>query len=212
MPRPSGQSDRRLLQAARELIEQRGFSGLTVRKVAARAGVNLGLFHYHFGNIRRFKRRVLQEFYEDFFKEFTLEAGGGTPEERLRRALFFLGRFSRERRRLLLVLVRDALDGDPDTVAFLNANVVRHIAIIMQIIAQCQARGSLPDAPLPTLMPLLMGGIGMPSLIFGALEQAGARRPFGFLLSRLASVMVSDRAIQKRIDLLWSGLGRTGTR
>ena len=40
----------RLLDAARELLTERGFSGVTTRAIADRAGVNNALVHYHFGS------------------------------------------------------------------------------------------------------------------------------------------------------------------
>ena len=47
-PRPSRNLDRALLAAGRELLPERGCAGLSVREVADAAGVNLGMFHYHF--------------------------------------------------------------------------------------------------------------------------------------------------------------------
>ncbi|MBC7946203.1 MAG: TetR/AcrR family transcriptional regulator, partial [Burkholderiales bacterium] len=48
MPRPSQNTDRRLIKAARKLLPETGCSGLNLRQVAVKAGVNLGMFHYHF--------------------------------------------------------------------------------------------------------------------------------------------------------------------
>ncbi|MCG2591444.1 TetR/AcrR family transcriptional regulator [Ramlibacter sp. XY19] len=44
-----GDSGRRLVQAARELVAERGLSGLKVVDVASRAGANVALINYHFG-------------------------------------------------------------------------------------------------------------------------------------------------------------------
>ncbi len=49
---PSGAVTRgRLLSASAELIVERGWSAVTTRAVAERAGVNQALVHYHFGSI-----------------------------------------------------------------------------------------------------------------------------------------------------------------
>ncbi|MDA3649720.1 TetR/AcrR family transcriptional regulator [Saccharopolyspora indica] len=42
----------RLLEAAAELIAERGWSGVSTRMVAERAGVGAGLVHYHFASVQ----------------------------------------------------------------------------------------------------------------------------------------------------------------
>jgi AcrR family transcriptional regulator len=56
-PVPSGAVTReRLLSASAQLIVERGWSGVTTRAVAERAGVNQALVHYHFGSIDNLRR------------------------------------------------------------------------------------------------------------------------------------------------------------
>ena len=50
MARPSQNVDQRLLEAGLALLPQTGCAGLSVRRLADHAGVNLGMFHYHFKN------------------------------------------------------------------------------------------------------------------------------------------------------------------
>lgn len=59
-PVPVGPSDtrRRLLSAAASTIASRGWGGVTTRKVAASAGVNQALVHYHFGSIDALRREA----------------------------------------------------------------------------------------------------------------------------------------------------------
>lgn len=47
---------RRLLSASASLIVERGWSAVTTRAVAERAGVNQALVHYHFGSIGNLRR------------------------------------------------------------------------------------------------------------------------------------------------------------
>ncbi len=54
---PTGALTRqRLLSASAELIVERGWSAVTTRAVAERAGVNQALVHYHFGSIDNLRR------------------------------------------------------------------------------------------------------------------------------------------------------------
>jgi len=47
---------RRLLSASASLVIERGWSAVTTRSVAERAGVNQALVHYHFGSIDNLRR------------------------------------------------------------------------------------------------------------------------------------------------------------
>jgi AcrR family transcriptional regulator len=58
--RTSGDVTRqRLLSASAALIVERGWSGVTTRTVAERAGVNQALVHYHFGSIDDLRREAV---------------------------------------------------------------------------------------------------------------------------------------------------------
>ena len=77
MPRPSRHLDRALLAAGRELLPALGCSGLTIRQVAEAAGVNIGMFHYHFRTRDVFLRAVMQSAYEEMFSQLP----SGIPAE-----------------------------------------------------------------------------------------------------------------------------------
>src|SRR5205823_1424141 len=142
MTRPSRNTDQLLIEAGRRLVNKTGISGLKVREVAAKAKVNLGMFHYHFKNNEEFGRRILSAIYEDFFKQFTLQTGKeGEPLDRLKRALFALAAFGRGNRELLLALIQDVMKGHKGTIKFLKENMLRHASIIVQLIRECQDKG-----------------------------------------------------------------------
>jgi AcrR family transcriptional regulator len=71
--RPAGTRER-ILRATVELIVDIGWQRVTTRRVAARAGVNQALVHYHFGSIDRLIRQALVS---------ALERELGEPTERL---------------------------------------------------------------------------------------------------------------------------------
>ena len=121
MPRPSRNLDRALLAAGRALLPQRGCAGLSIREVADAAGVNLGMFHYHFKSREAFLRTLLQTMYEDMYSQLTFEADEKLgPMEALRAALRFMGRFVRANRPVLARVLGDALCGEPIAVEFLR--------------------------------------------------------------------------------------------
>ncbi|MBL0058942.1 MAG: TetR/AcrR family transcriptional regulator [Elusimicrobia bacterium] len=207
MPRPSQHIDQKLLAAGRALVAEKGFAALTVRAAALRAGVNPGMFHYHFKTKRVFKRRVLEAFYEDFFQRFTLAIQGRGPLERLRESLRYLGRFAGTHRRVGFTLVQDALAGNQDTVNFIAKNFLRHIEIIRGLAVEAQRAGELAPAPLPFVMTFLMCTVGLPSFLLEALRRSGARRPYGFPYSVVEKALFTETAIDRRVDAALRGLG-----
>jgi DNA-binding transcriptional regulator YbjK len=52
----SEQTRTRILEAALALLPRHGLAALRVRQVAAKAGVNLGMFHYHSVSLHPFPR------------------------------------------------------------------------------------------------------------------------------------------------------------
>jgi len=208
MARPPERSDQKLLKAARAIIGRTGFSGLRLRAVAKKAGVNLGLFHYHFGTKKAFVRRLLQDIYEDFFGRLRLESSGdGRPVKRLRRALLIFGVFSRDNRDIFVILLTEALHGNAEAISYLQANVPRHVRVITDIISQGQKAREIKPLPLPVAASFALGAMGAPSLMFTAIERSGdptIRRELEFYRGEF----LSDSAIRRRADLVLAALRR----
>jgi AcrR family transcriptional regulator len=62
---PSDDTKSALLEAAKQLVGERGYAGATVRELAALAGTNLGAVNYHFGSREKLlNQAVLDEFLE----------------------------------------------------------------------------------------------------------------------------------------------------
>jgi AcrR family transcriptional regulator len=60
-----------LLEAAKELVLERGYAGASVRELAATAGANLGAVNYHFGT----REKLLDEAILDCFLEWGARVG-----------------------------------------------------------------------------------------------------------------------------------------
>jgi AcrR family transcriptional regulator len=203
MSRPSTQTDERLIAAARALLPKTGFSRLTLREVAKKAGVNLGMFSYHFKNKQQFVHRVMGQMYEEFLAQFNLEAAtGATPLERLRNALRALGRFARDNRDLLAALARDLMDGNRDTIRFIENNFNRHVAVIYRLVRQCRRDGSMEKTiSIPVALSFIAAGVAAPAVMVSVIERA----PTGILLTSLkkatAPLLLSNRAVERRIEM-----------
>jgi len=200
MPRPSRNLDRALLAAGRALLPHRGCAGLSVREVAEAAGVNLGMFHYHFKSREAFLRALLQSMYEDMYAQLTFGADAKLgPVEALRAALRFMGRFVRANRPVLARVLGDALCGDPIAVEFLRNNFPRHLGVILRLIEAAQAAGLVKAMPPPQAMGICAGSLAMPILFGGAVVDSGALGAAGS--KRVARVLLSDAALDQRMEL-----------
>ena len=204
-PRPSRNLDRALLAAGRELFPERGCAGMSIREVAEMAGVNLGMFHYHFKSRDAFLRALMQQAYEEMFQTLTLQvARDHDPVVNLRAALRVLGRFMRDNRPFLARVFTDALSGEQCARQFLRDNMPRHLGVLSLIVAEAQKRGIFVDIPFPQVIGLCGGGMVMPILLGGALLESGAIS--GPMAQVIEKCFLTDAGIDQRIDLALKAL------
>lgn len=199
MPRPSSHADQALLASGRALFPALGCSGLTVRALTEHAGVNLGMFHYHFRTKRQFLSMLLQQMYEDLFERVRLEADrDASASERLRGVLFVLARTLREQRQTLARLWLDTAAGEPVAREFIRRNMPRHVRVLLALFEAAERDGVLRPAPAAQRFVFVMGAVGMPVLFGAGLIEVGADG--GLLAPRFDAEVLSDRALAQRID------------
>ncbi len=208
MVRPSQNTDQRLIQAALDLLPETGFSGLKLRKVAEKAKVNLGMFNYHFKNKEAFCEKVMEEYYERFYSHFSFEAAKGKDaDERLKNAFTTLARFVRDNRKLLLALGRDVMDQHQPTIRFIENNFHRHVSILLQIIQEARKSGNLKkDVPLPIEGVFLAVSMVGPNIVAALLERIKLKPQYDWLKAIIIPLMLSDRAIDMRLNLAMDAL------
>lgn len=56
------ETEQKFLDAAERLLVEVGYAGITTRRLADEAGVNLGLLHYYFGSVEELFVQVLERF------------------------------------------------------------------------------------------------------------------------------------------------------
>jgi len=217
MPRPSRNLDRLLLAAGRELLPLRGCAGLTVREVTETAGVNLGMFHYHFKTREAFLRALLQHTYETMYARLALEShvaadlrarDWGDAVANLRAALRFLGRFLRDNRPLVSRVLADALCGEPIALEFLRANAPRHLGLLQGLIAAAQEQGTLRRMAPPQALGICAGAVAMPILAGGAVAEQMPRA----MARQLRHAVLDDAAIDERVELALAALAAPAAR
>ncbi|MGE0614253.1 MAG: TetR/AcrR family transcriptional regulator [Bacteriovoracia bacterium] len=207
MPRPSTHTDRRLLEAGRKMLVKHGIREVSLRQVAEAAGVNLGMFHYHFKTKDEFIRLVLQECYEEFFARLEEEAHRESAErsshERLRRLLEVLATYVCEHRELVSLLIKEVLSGNRLVLQFVAKNVPRHGKLMLNAIQDALKEGAIrKDLSAFQVAMLCLSNIGSAALISGTLERL---KP-AFLKPFLKTDSYAQDIFEKRVDFIMRGL------
>jgi AcrR family transcriptional regulator len=205
--RPAGDAEKRLIEAGKEILEETGFSGLSVRAVAARAGVNLGLVSYHFGGKDAFVHRVAQELYDEFFRDFSMQVEGETdPLAALRKGLLRLARFVRDRRVMIRSLMKDLADGDAEAKSFVLTNMPRHGIILAGLVRRCQEQGRLAKLPVPVAMTTVMGVVAFPTMIAEPIARIKFEGHGPSHRKMIEDSLLTDEALELRVDLALKAL------
>ena len=80
-----------LLAAAEELLVEVGYAGITVRRLAERAGINHGLVHYYFGSMEELLVRVVEQFTDRLLeRQVAMYEAPGPFIDKWRQAMAFL--------------------------------------------------------------------------------------------------------------------------
>jgi len=207
MPRPGRNIEQVLLRSGRLLYPERGSAGLSVRALTEHAGVNLGMFHYHFRSKDDFLRELLQQYYEEMFAPLSERAHHeGPPLARLREALVFLATFVRDHEAMLGRVFADAGAGDPVAAAFLRANAPRHLKLLLSLMNEAEAAGVL--APVPRLQRFVftMGAVALPLVVVPHLARMSIAP--AIVGRQLKKQVTSDAAIAQRVELALAALQR----
>ncbi len=190
MARKSSQLDQKLIHVGEALLRKQGAARLSVREVAAKAGVNLGMFIYHFGNKNEFIRQILQRIYAAFLEDLERMAAA----EGLEAVLFRMAVFSRDNSQVVLALLGDVLSGERTVLEFLKKNFTGHFAVLRgAIVRHCQQK-NLPLRDQDHAFRYLVGAVGIPNLLLAAAPPPVRSNPD------------SDDSLRKRVKAAISGL------
>ena len=207
MPRPGRNIEQVLLRSGRALYPERGSAGLSVRVLTEHAGVNLGMFHYHFRSKDDFLRELLQQYYEEMFGPLSERVRHeGPPLARLREALVFLATFVRDHEAMLGRVFAEASGGEPVAAAFLRANAPRHLKLLLALMNEAEAAGVL--APVPRLQRFVftMGAVTLPLLVVPHIARLAVAP--SIVGRQLRRQVTSDAAIAERVELELAALQR----
>jgi AcrR family transcriptional regulator len=208
MSRPSRNQDQLLIETAKRLYPEVGASGMSLKRIADEAGVNLGMFSYYFGSKSNFIRKVLQALADESGTHASAALPPGMPSiGRLRCFLISMGRNYRDHRRLALAMYRDFLNQDPDVTEHLFENMRAQLIELAPLIEECQRDGYVDDAlPVQQIIGFCMGTVKTPIVLAASQENSGHSMPQ--LMRDGMSRMLTDEAIEQRVELVLRGIAK----
>lgn len=206
MARTSLHTDQKLLDCGAALARKKGLSGFTVRELCAKAGVNLGLFHYHFKTKERFDRELMRALYAQMLADIAIEVSpASSPRKNVEYILKSVNDFARKNRLLLSALAGDILAGDKRTLRFVVQNFTRHVSLLLGELRRAKLSPAAAAQPPASVAVTLVLPVALPQLFSGTLERLGkgVLPPSGRIYA--ASVW-AEESVLGRIRLLLDGV------
>ena len=151
-----GQIDHAITHATRELLAERGYGGITVDAVAARAGVGKAAIYRRHAT----KQEMIYFAAVQGLNEPVPPTGGSLREDLAMVATSVAGRLGEAAPDVLHGLLAD-IHGDPRLAArFSDTFLVHQRAVLIEVLDRAVDRGELVDRPDPvTVQALLLGPI-----------------------------------------------------
>ena len=179
----------RILQAATELIIEVGWQGATTRRIAARAGVNQALVHYHFGSVEKLLREAVMSVMERDVVELTERLlASKSPGEGIRQLSEWMSAFTPTSPMAVLsaeILARATRDPAirdwmAQWLAEVRGDIARSIAAGQQ---EGRLRADLPADGVAVLTAALIDGLIFHGLVDPRLDIGGVARTLDVMLT-----------------------------
>jgi AcrR family transcriptional regulator len=154
MPRPKGNIDRRILQAALARFLTEGVNGASLRAVARDAGTSIGMIYYYFPTKEELFLGVVEEVYERVLADIEAAlADDVAVEQRILRLYERIARLDAHELDVLRLVVREALTSSERRERLFERFSRGHFPVVIRTVLAGLGDGTL-DPSLPPLVPL----------------------------------------------------------
>ena len=199
MPRPKSDIDVRILHAARQRFLNEGVDGASLRSIAKDAHTSIGMVYYYFPSKDDLFLGVVEEVYGRVLADLSAALDFESPVvERIQRLYERIGRLDEEEQLVLRLVVREALVSSVRLERLLSRFQRGHVPLVLQVVTDGLADGTLSTKRHPLLMVAALIAIGTFPQVFARV-----------LASRLELGPVPGGAELARelVDLLLNGIG-----
>lgn len=155
---------RKIVEIARELFLAEGFEGVSIRKIAERAGCSPMTLYRYFENKHAILRHIWLDIFDDAARHVRESIGGESPGlSQLRSAARSYIRYWLDHPTYFYIIF---LNFDPASIALGHSvyndrdSTVRPVYELFEsILSDCAAKGDLADIPIPTASQILFSNI-----------------------------------------------------
>ncbi len=192
LPRKSSNLDKKMLRVGASMLRQKGAAALSVREVAKKAGVNLGMFNYYFKNKNEFINIILDDVYSAFIAELR-----ENQTHSLEDVLMSMAKFSRTHHQSILSMLGDVLSGEKNVVRFLQKNFSTHFDILSEALTKYFDENDYDPKYQEHAFRFFISTIGLPNLVMGFKIKIN---------SKLKQELDSDESLRRRVCAAINGL------
>lgn len=192
MPRKSNNLDKKMLRVGATMLRQKGAAALSVREVAKKAGVNLGMFNYYFKDKNEFIKMILEDTYSAFITELRENQTLSLEE-----VLLSMAKFSRNHHQTVLSLLGDVLAGEKNVIRFLQKNFTTHFTILFEVLTKHFKECGYNPKYIEHASRYLISSIGLSNLLVGFKIKMN---------SKLKQELDNDETLRRRVRAAVSGL------
>jgi AcrR family transcriptional regulator len=179
----------RLYETALQLIASRGYEATTLREIARKAGVSVGLLYRYFPS----KQSVIIALYDDLSAEFARDAAG-MPAGRWRDRFTFALRTSLDvlkPHRMALRALTPVLVGDPDEGIFSTRAIFSRHRVQGAFERAVSDASDAPKSPLAEALGRLLYLVHLAVLLWWLLDKSANQRATDALLSLTRQILPS---------------------
>ena len=190
------------IAAGFKLYPQHGYRKLSVRMLAAEAGLSAGMFHHLFADKDAFVGEVLQSHHERSFGLLNFDgAAKGDAVAQLRHAVWLLATCLRDNLAWVHRAYADSADGVEVVNIFMRRNFEQTFARLQTLLEACPGQNS--PAEQVQRLSYLSGAVLAPMALGTRFDEMGV---LPAAMSNQIDEIVSDAAIARRIDWAFAAL------
>ena len=194
MARPATDLRARVLAAARDAFDHKGFDGASLRAIARAARTTIGMIYYYFPSKDELWDAVIEDVYAPLLVDLAaILAAPGPLRDQLRRLALRISELAEPDRRVVRLVLRDALVSSARRQRLFERFSRGHIPLLLQAFARAQATGEVVATAPVAMVMFSAGAVAVLSqLVLGNLPLPG--------------VPPAPARIDLALDLLFGGI------
>jgi AcrR family transcriptional regulator len=137
-----------LIQAGVEILSMEGVAGLSLRRVAARAGVSHSAPYAHFKDRQALIAAISTEGFKQLYTELeaAIEQNAGAPKQQLIEGAWAYARFAMDNTDTFKIMFSGILEKEKEYPSFVEISR-KTFGLVVEVVQACQTAGVLRAAP-----------------------------------------------------------------